>query len=267
MCCIQTLEVALASACSNLQKYTKVKKCHQSIWQWGQHHKAKERKKKLWDGGDKTRRVHLPARLTPGIYLHYKMDCVTDTDAFQTFQLLQLLFSFFFFKLGKENCLIPLASSTLLNQQMQAVRLVLSWGLCVASSLGQNKKWALSRDMEGSGGSQEPKQRVPLAGHRPSHPSPLAVIHSYKKPENETGRLGGRKRTDWRWQKLKSLFSGSANPAICMVELDLHLAQQFIKPHLLMSQTSLSEVMLPWPLPLIIYSTVQLLLLFFKMEL
>lgn len=79
-----------------MQKYTKVKKCHQSIWQWGQHHKAKERKKKLWDGGDKTRRVHLPARLTPGIYLHYKMDCVTETDTFQTFQLLQLLFSFFF---------------------------------------------------------------------------------------------------------------------------------------------------------------------------
>lgn len=48
---------------------------------------------------------------------------------------------------------------------------------------------------------------------------------------------------------------------------DLNLAQQFIKPALLMSQSSLSEVMLPWPLPLIIYAMVQLLLLFFKTEL
>lgn len=97
--------------------------------------------------------------------------------------------------------------------------------------------------------------------------TPPAATSGWKKPENETGRLGKRKTTDWwRW-KLKSLVSGSDNPTICTIQLDLHLAQRFIKPSSLMSQTSLSEVMLPWPLPLIIYSTVQLILLFFKMEL
>lgn len=190
------------------------------------------------------------------------MGYVVGTDIFQTFQL-----PFFLFSLGKESCLMPLASSTLLNQKMQAVRLVFSWGLCMAFSVAQTKNEDSPGTWKAVEAVRNPNSWYSWAGHRHSSPPPSAVTSSWKKPENETGRLGERKSTDWWWQKLKSLFSGSDNLTIYMIELDLHLAQQFIKPSLLMSQTSLSEVMLPWPLPLIIYSTVQLLLLFFKMEL
>lgn len=72
------------------------------------------------------------------------------------FFFLVLFFGFFFFfpPLEEKSCLMPPASSTLLHRQMQAVRLVCSWGSCVAFALGQNKQQGFSRGMEGGGGSR-----------------------------------------------------------------------------------------------------------------
>lgn len=185
-----------------------------------------------------------------------------------TFQTFQLRFVFFLKNLGRRAVLCHLLHLLYWSSKCRLADWcshevcvwLLHWGKTRSEdSLGTWKAVEAVRN---------PNSWYPWAGHRHSLPHQWQSPSATKSMRMKQGRKGwgkGKAQTDGcrKW----SLFSGSANVTICMGELDLHLAQQFIKPYLLMSQTSLSEVMFPWPLPLIIYSTVQLLMMFFKMEL